>query len=279
MKKRNKLEWPIVIIIIVAILLVAAIFFIGDKKLDLESDEIKNLYSYLGEVDIYRCGGLITYNDNETTKEDISSENSLCNAYYNTNENKLKTNSIESTDTNSNKIKICKVGDKTTIAANEDSKECTYNTISKEDLNETYKKIYGEDIKTYEEKFQISDSKTCYLEGETYYCGEAETYTYSLGNDATIYRLMDKALKTHNGKITITDYFLKISSNKCYASNNSTNELTTCSEEITSGKKIDAELIKKYGSLYKHTFVKDANENYYWNKSENVRTYQTYTEK
>lgn len=274
MKDQNKRKsWSIMALVIVALILIAIIFFVGDKNLDLESDSVTNLYKYLGEVDVYRCGGLITYNDNATTKEDISSENALCNAYYNTNENKLETKNIESTDINTSKTKICKVEDKTTFAANEDSNECTYKTISKKDLNETYKKVYGEDIKMYEEKFQISDSKACFLEGETYLCGDTETFTYSLGNDATIYRLMDKALKTYNGKITISDYFLKISNDKCYTSNNSANELEACSKEIASGKKIDAEFIRKYGSLYKHTFIKDSNDNYYWNKSETVHTY------
>lgn len=266
MKKRNKLDWPIIILIIVVILLVAAIFFIGDKKLDLESDEVNNLYSYLGEVDIYHCGGLITYNENDTSINEINSENALCNAYYNV--TNTKENKIEKTGVNSSKTAICKVGDNVTFKVEEDTNECSYITISKDDINQAYNKIYGEDIKKYEDKFQISDSKVCYLEGETYYCGEAETYTYSIGNDATIYRLKEKAVKTHNGsKIIISDYYLKVSNGTCYK-NASSEELEECSKEIEAGAKVDAELIRKYGSLYKHTFLKDSKDNYYWSKSE-----------
>ena len=63
-------------------------------------------------------------------------------------------------------------------------------------LNKAYKEIYGEDIKDYS-IFYISSKEACYLEGEEYYCGNAETFTFSLVQEAKIYRLMNKAYQKY----------------------------------------------------------------------------------
>ena len=64
--KKNK-NYTLVAVILVVLVLVLS-FVLSDKKLDLESDEIGTLYKYLGEVDVYHCGGLIAYSDDLVTK-------------------------------------------------------------------------------------------------------------------------------------------------------------------------------------------------------------------
>jgi len=266
-KKQFKKFVPLILFIFIILLVIIVFFLVGDKKLDLESNEVNKLYSYLGEVDIYRCGGLISYGEKAITKDDLSDNNTFCNSYYNLTENDIKILEVKSTKTGKNKI--CKVGDNTFIP-DENSNNCMYTEITKKDLNKAYQKIYGEEISKYIDKFSISDSEVCYLKGEIYSCGNTGTYTYSIGTNATVYRIMDKAVKTYSdSKITISDYYLKISNNICYK-NGSSEELEECSKEIKAGAKIDAELIKHYGSLYKHTFLNDSNNNFYWSKSEPI---------
>jgi len=83
MKKVNKKIIYIIVIIILLILIGIMAFVFSDKRLDLESKQVNDLYKYLGEVDIYHCGGLITYQDKNISIDDITKENALCMAYYN----------------------------------------------------------------------------------------------------------------------------------------------------------------------------------------------------
>lgn len=263
-KKQFKKFVPLVLFILVVLLVIVVFFLVGDKKFDFESKEVTKLYSYLGEVDIYRCGGLVTYGEKAINKDNLSDDNTFCNSYYNLNDEDLNILEVKSTGTGKNKV--CKVGDNIFIP-DENSNNCAYKEITKKDLNNAYQKIYGEEISKYIDKFSISDSEVCYLKGETYSCGNTGTYTYSIGTNATVYRIIDKAIKTYNGKIIISDYYLKVSDDICYK-NGSSEELEECSKEIKSGVKIDAKLIMRYGSLYKHTFLSDSNDNFYWSKSE-----------
>jgi len=147
----------------------------------------------------------------------------------------LKQEKIKSNKTNKTKDKICEVGNNIKfVADNKDT--CSYKTLTKEELNKNYKAIYGSNIKEYN-NFAISNTETCYLDEEIYYCGEGETYTYALSGEATIYRLIDKAIKQLNGDVTIYDYFLKISDNKCYTSNNNL-ENSDCTKALKKQKEI-----------------------------------------
>ena len=263
-KNYNKIYFIAAIVLMALIIILALI--LSDKRLDLKSEQVSTLYNYLGEVDVYRCGGLITYKDKAITKDEISNENALCMAYYNLKNDKITTETAKSTRKNKNNIKTCKVGESITLAAKDEENECQYSIINKKDLNDSYKKIYGENIKDYS-KFFISSTEACYIEGDTYYCGTAESYIYSLTPAATIYRLLNKAVKKINGDIVIYDYFLKESDNKCYPKNNN-EENKECSKEIKSIENIDEKFVSKYGNIYKHTFKKDDSGNYYWFKSE-----------
>lgn len=267
MKNNNKRILMVGALIVIILGIVLIMVLTGDKKLDLESEIVTNLYKYLGETDINHCGGLSTYNGSTVTPNDITTENKLCMAYFALDLNKIKTDTAEVTDTNKNGTKICKIGEGTILATNtEEGETCDYRTIAKDELNSSYKSLYGEDIKDYN-NFYTSSTNTCILEGDNYYCGEGETYQYSIAAEATIYRLIDKAAKKGDD-IFIYDYFLKVTNNTCYVSSNNENENNKCSEKLSDNPEINEAFVKKYGKIYKHTFTKDKNNNYYWVKSE-----------
>ena len=79
---------------------------------------------------------------------------------------------------------------------------------------------------------------------------------------------MNKASEKLNEDIVITDYYLRISDNKCYGSNDSEDEISACSEALENDSvEINEEFVQKYGTLYKHTFKKNNDDNYYWYSS------------
>lgn len=268
MKKKNII---LAIAIIVLALLLIFVVFLGEKKLDIASNKVTNLHNSLGEVDINKCGGLITYSDKTITENDLEVENRLCKAYHNIKSEDITSEIIKSTEKNKNNIKICKVGESTTLTTtNELETECDYQIIEEKALKQAYKEIYGNEIPN-QDSFYISDKEVCYKEGEKYYCGNAENYKISIAPETSIYRIINKAIEKINGEIVIYDYFLKISNNMCYSKNNN-EENKECSEEL---KNIDLtkdeetiSLVKKYGAVYKHTFKKDKNKNHYWYKTE-----------
>ncbi len=254
--------------LLLLIILIGILITIGEKKYDPTSPEITKLYGYLGNIDINKCGGLQTYTNKIVSASDISIENKLCMAYHNMENNKIENK--EDKYSNSNKIgtKICQVGEKVTLTANsKDNTYCSYNIINQNDLAKTYQNIYGLEVEKYND-FSITGTNTCYLEKNKYYCGEGETYTYTIGADATIYRLISKVIKNKEHDIIIYDYFLKISNNTCYLStSNDTNE--ECTKELKNNiNEITEKFVKKYGKLYKHTFKVDKDNNYYWSTSE-----------
>ena len=250
--------------IVVVIALLFLVFFLGNRPLDLKSDEITTLYSYLGDVNINICGGLNQYTGDEVTYDSLSNNNKLCLAYYKLNNNQIVEDVSEITKTNEYDLDICEVGEGSLFVSGED-KKCHYKIISKDDLATSYEKIYGNEL-PHEEEFYISNNHACYLEGDEYYCGEAVTFTQSLTPESVVYRLMNKAVKELNGNIVIFDYYLKISGNKCYLSNSFDDENTECSKELENNPnlEINEDFVLKYGSLYKHTYKQDKNNNYYW---------------
>ena len=264
MKKKVVLFIGIAIVIVVVLLVI----FLGDKHLDLKSDEITTLYRYLGEVDVNRCGGLNQYTGEEVTYDTISNANKMCLAYYEINKDQITNETSDVTTTNDNDIDICEIGEGTRFVAVEGEEYCNYDAFAKSDLEEAYRKIYGHDLPD-DSEFYISSTDACYLDGESYYCGEAETFVQSLTPEATVYRLMDKAVEKMNGDIVISDYYLKVSGNKCYSSNSFDNEVTTCTQELEDHEdlEIDAQFVQKYGVLYEHTFKMDDQGNYYWYSS------------
>ena len=105
--------------IFVIVIVVLLVIFLGDKSLDLESDMVRELYSYLGEVDVYHCGGLNQYSGEEVTYDTLSSDNKLCMAYYELSASNITKETAQVTTTNEQDIPICEIGEGIRLAAEE----------------------------------------------------------------------------------------------------------------------------------------------------------------
>lgn len=251
----------IVLVSCVIILTVVGLILVGDKTLDLDSEQVKELYGYLGDTDINHCGGLQVYSKDAITSDDIKDRDMMCMAYY---KSTIKSKEeAQSTGKNEYGTLICRVGENVSLAADEDGK-CEYEIVDASHLRSMYLKMYGKESKDIN-NFYITDSKSCFLEGDKYICGEATTFNYSIAPEATIYRLIDKAVQKNNDDIIIYDYFLKISDDKCYKTNSNLEENLDCTREL-SVDEIDQEFITKYGTLYEHVYKKDGNS-YHWVQS------------
>ncbi len=261
----------ILIIVLIIVLVGFATFFISDRRLDINSEEITKLYGYLGEVDLYHCGGLNAYSKDTITKDSLDAEDKLCMAYYELTEDKLTSQTLPVKGTNEYDTKYCELNE-ITFATADDSKVCSYEEFSVADLNNAYAQIYGEKP-SENTNFYVASKTLCSKEGEKYYCGEATSYNVAITADADVYRLKSKAVEKFNGDIVIYDYFLKISENKCYLSSSSEEKSSKCTSKLSKIEDFNAlddtaktDFVKKYGALYKHTYKKTKN-GYYWEKS------------
>lgn len=269
MKKKGNI---ITLAIILLLGLIVLVVFLGDKKLDINSRKVQDLYNMLGKADINKCGGLLTYSDKEIKTDDIDIENRLCLAYYNIKDEQIKIEKTAKIEKNSGKVSICKISENMEFGPSDDSEsECQYKILTAKAIEDSYLAIYGSKLKDFDKSFYISEKEICYREGEEYYCGNAPTFKIIMAPQATIYRVINKATELLNGEIVIYDNFLKLSDEVCYTKNNNIKD-EKCSEKISSldinNKTEITSFAKKYGSTYKHTFKKDKNGNYYWEKSE-----------
>lgn len=250
-----------VIIITILIIIVLNTGFFG--SLNTESKKVKELYSYVSNDELNRCNGLINYQDKKVTAKDLSVSDKLC---YVTNNDSFKAKKFKSEEMKViKKDNVCSLGEGKVFATdNYKGKKCTVKKYDKKLINELYEKIYGETLKDENISFMIDDYNICYYHKDSYYCGLAESFTFTIGNDSMIYRIIDKAVEKGN-TITIYDYFLKIDDNKCYTSYNGTNTNADCNNIIDEKTKINSKFIKKHGTLYKHEFTKkDGNDYYSW---------------
>ena len=233
------------------------IFF--KQNLDTNSTKVTNLYAYLGDNNIKECNGLSNYDANEVNKDTISEDMKICNAYVLVDSSKIVTVKIDKTK----KANTCKIDNDTVFATdNADETICTLNKLDINEIKNAYKAIYGSDLEDYKD-FQFNYNTICQYSSEAYYCGSSQQYTLTVGAEPTIYRTMKKAVEKGND-LYIYDYFLKVIDNKCYTNYTGTDEIAKCSDVIANTKDINYNFLKKYGTLYKHTFKKDADGNYYW---------------
>ena len=127
--------------------------------------------------------------------------------------------------------------------------------------------IFGQDISNNEE-FRADNTHICYLKDNKYYCGLSETFSYVIGNESTIYRVLEKAVKK-GSEIYLYDYFAKITNSTCYKDYTP----STINQDCTSNykeNKVNYKFMEKYATKYKHTYRKGENGNYYWVSSEPV---------
>ena len=81
-KKKVKINNLILFIVLILVILAIVLYFIlKGKKLDTNSTQISELYSYLGSNDLEVCNGLSIYSENEINYDKIDNNIRICNAY------------------------------------------------------------------------------------------------------------------------------------------------------------------------------------------------------
>ena len=264
LNKKNIIITFLVIIILIVILV--TILIIKNNSLDSDSEVVTELYSYLGNNDLEVCNGLATYSEDLITYDDIENSMRICLAYSLL---KLDDSSMLKVD-KTKKNNTCTVGESNNITFATDNYEddvCTLIKVSSDDVNTQYQKIYGKSIENYE-KFQYNETTICEYDAGFYYCGLAEKYTATFGGEPHTYRTIKKVTENKD-EIIIYDYFLKVVNDECYPTYTGTTPNDTCGQNYNENE-ISYSFIKKYGTLYKHTYQKDG-DNYHWVSSENLK--------
>ena len=266
-KKENDtfLIFLIIVLIIIAIILIA-FKLISGKSLDPESNEVTSLHNYFSTDDLGNCEGLFNYSDGVVTSSKAKTENKLCLAYH-----KVE---LESTDSVTYKAKekngLCTTDEKMVFKTEEGTKECKINIYPSGEVEKKYLEMFGSKPSAVE-SFKTDGFHICYLKDNNYYCGLSDEVTYNVGGDIAIYRGIKKA-NQKGDEIIIYDYFIKIVEEKCYSSYIDGELNSECSDAYQNlkDKKIDFNFMKKYGSLYRHTYKKSKDGTYYWIRSEKI---------
>ena len=252
------------IILIVLSVIIVALKISRLNNLDIESDKVVGLHNYFNSEKLSDCDGLFTYSDGLINYDKLSNETRLCIAYQKSNFKDIETGTIKKDKKNNTCTKEGMV-----FRLDNEQKECSYTKVSQSIVRETYKEIFGQDLET-QEKFKIDNLNICYLKDDYYYCGLSETFTYTLGNESVIYRVINKAVEKGDD-IIIYDYFVKINDNKCYKNYTTSSINDKCSKKYEDQKDINFKFIKKYGTAYKHIFRQNDNKTYYWVSSEPIK--------
>lgn len=278
MKKENKKKLNLkgsslmqdkVLLVLIVILIILSIVIVVVKiatrnNLDTESELVTELHNYFNSEDLSNCEGLFNYSEDKMEYDKIDSETRLCLAYQ-----KAVIKDTESGTLKADKKKeICTSEDGMVFRVNEDTNECTYKKVKKSIIDDSYKKLYGKDIEN-NESFKVDNLNICYLKDDYYYCGLSETFTYTLGNESIIYRVMEKAIEK-GSKIVIYDYFVKLNNDTCFKNYTTSTINTECTKEYKNQKDIDYKFMKEFGTKYKHVFNETKDGSYYWVSSEPI---------
>ncbi len=262
-KEKDMVLIFLVLVLIIVSIVVIAVVLINGKNVDTNSEQIKELHDYLSTDNLNNCNGLFTYSDKKIDYSKANAEDMACLAYYKANITDAETETYKP----KKKETTCVV-DNMTFRVDEENKECVVQKISKKAVEDAYNKIFGKKLDNLE-SFKIDNFNICYLKDDSYYCGLSESYTYTIGPDSTIYRIINRALEKGN-KITIYDYFARINNNTCYSTYAVDTVNSKCTENYKEDVKIDYKFMEKYGVKYKHVFEKDKNGTYHWVSSEPV---------
>lgn len=260
----DKLLTVLIILLVVISIILVAIWILNKNNLDTDNELVTELHNYFSSEDLGNCEGLFTYAEEKVEYKDINSETKICLAYQKANIEKAE-NIILKADKKKN---IC-TDDKMVFKTTDETNECNVTKIKREVIDSSYKKLYGKDIKE-NETFRIDNLNICYLKDDYYYCGLSETFTYTLGSESIIYRVMKKAVEK-GSDIIIYDYFLKINENTCFKNYTTATVNQECTNEYESKKDINYNFMKKYGTEYKHIFKEASDGTYYWVSSEPVK--------
>ena len=261
-KKHDKVFTVLVSLTVILTITLAIMLFISRYNIDINSDKVTELFNYFNIKDLSNCNGLINYSDKLVGYKDIEEETRVCIAY-----NKANLSNIEIETLNVQKKKnTCKKDNM--VFKSENDKTCEIKKISREVVDNNYKKMFGHDISEME-TFRVDSNTICYLKDDYYYCGDSEVSVYTIGLEASIYRVIRDA-KEKDGEVEIRDFFIKVNGKKCYSNYTTTTEIEECSKELSNDKKVDYNFMKKYGTQYKHTYKKAKNNTYYWVSSEPI---------
>ncbi len=255
----------LIILLIIMTLTLIIIKIINKDEISTSSAKVQELYNYFSTEDLNNCEGLFTYQDSKVDNKSVKADLKKCLAY-----NKATLGEVETLTLKQKKKTETCVQDDMTFRIDEDSSNCTVTKVSKDIINKEYVKLFGEEINDAE-SFKPDNYHICYLKDNEYYCGLAESFTYTLGNDSSIYRVIKKAIEKSSGEVIIHDYFLKINNNACYNSYTTDTENTECTANYKENNKVDFNFMKHNGQLYKHTFKKAKDGSYYWVSSEPVK--------
>jgi len=274
MKKNNKSskkelinDKPLIILVVLlgVISIILLVTWLNTRNhLDTDSKLVTELHNYFSSDDLTNCDGLFTYADAKIEYNNISSENRLCIAYQKSEIKEAETVSLEA----KKKKNTCKV-DGMVFKKDEETNKCNVSKIARSEIDNTYKKLFGKDIED-NESFRIDNLNICYLKDDYYYCGLSETFTYTLGSESIIYRVVDKAIEK-GSSIEVYDYFIKINERTCYNNYTTPTINQTCTDEYKNIKEVNYKFMRKYGTAYKHTFKQADDETYYWVSSEPIK--------
>ena len=258
-----------VLLFLIGILVIMSVAIIAMKiitrnNLDTESKLVTELHNYFSYEDLGNCDGLFTYGEDKVDYNNLNPENRICLAYQ-----KSKIKEVKNETLKANKKKSTCKKDDMIFRADEETNECNVKIIERKSIDDTYKKLYGKEIED-NKSFRIDNLNICYLKDDHYYCGLSETFSYTLGNESIIYRVIKKAVEK-GSEIEIYDYFTKINNKTCYKYYTTATVNQNCTDEYKNTKDINYNFMKKYGTEYKHVFKKDKNDNYYWVSSEPVK--------
>ncbi len=266
--KDNDLFLVFLVVILVIIALILVIFkLINGKNLKTDDKDVLELHEYFSTDNLGNCEGLLTYNDGVVENKSTRSDLKLCFAYH-------KTEGLEKVDEVTYKAPkkddLCNENGMT-FRTEDDSNICKVSIYPKEEVEKTYEKMFGEKVGKEVTSFKIDGFNICFLNDDKYYCGLSDEITYTVGSDISVYRSIKKASK-RGDTIFIYDYFVKLVEEKCYTAYDDGEENTRCSDAYgkLKNKKMDYDFIKKYGTLYKHTYKKNEDNTYHWVKSERV---------
>lgn len=252
--KRNKILSLLIVVIVILVIVILVLLFKKGIPLTSNNKKVVDAYKLVSNDTLEYCNGLAMYDSKEVTKDTISNDIKICLSY-------IKTDSKESVVLEKDKKnKSCTFGENQVFATDDYEGEiCTVDKISIDKINAEYKNIFGSDLKDYD-TFDLDCTTVCYYKDGAYYCGLKTEYTCTFGAEPHAYRTI-KSSYEKDDTLTIYDYFLKIVGNKCKDTYLNSKDVAKC--PYGENTEIDYKFLKKYGSVYKHTFKK-SDTGYYW---------------
>lgn len=249
--------------VIIVLLIVIILLLLAKKGLPVKAKNaiVQDAYALVSNKNLEKCDGLIMYNKDEVTKDTLDNSTKICWSY-----NLLEDAGEEVVLDKTKKKSTCALTDDMVFAVdNYEGDVCTVKKISKDEVHKKYKEVFGEEL-SQDESFTLDNVTVCHYNEDYYYCGLSEKYTYIYGAEPHTYRTIKSAYKKDD-KLVIYDYFLRIINDECYTNYITNDKNEKCTSKYDADKDVSYSFMKKYGTVYKHTFQKDG-DSYYWLSSE-----------